>query len=376
MKRQSLVSIAPCQNYHGAEVENALRQALSPWGGMEAFVRPGYRVLIKPNLVAAADPGAAVTTHPSVVSALARLVLGAGGTPLVGDSPAAVPLARASRAAGIDDVCRETGALLLPFEARRTVDYQGFRPRSLGLAADFLEADLTINAAKMKTHTLTGFTGAVKNCFGLVVGRDKARFHLRHPSPLDFAHLLLDVYQAASPALSIMDGIIGMEGPGPRNGRPRAIGLVLASTSAIALDTVCGRILGYRDFQIPTVAAARDRGMTGARWDTIDVAGPQNALMVVPGFDRGPAVGDRLGSIIARLPGSVARNLAHRRRPYPRVTHESCTRCGRCIEICPPQVLEMHPVSGDVMLDRELCIKCYCCQEICPKGSITLHRSR
>jgi len=87
MKRTQ-VSVVSCPAYEPNLVRHSVTANLAPLGGISRFVRPGMQVLLKPNLLAAAEPEQAVTTHPIVVQAVAELVQQAGGTVLIGDSPA------------------------------------------------------------------------------------------------------------------------------------------------------------------------------------------------------------------------------------------------------------------------------------------------
>ena len=71
----SRVSVQRMDTYDAERVLDSMRAVLQPLGGMRAFVRPGQRVLLKPNLLFAADPDKAITTHPSVVRAAAFRIL-------------------------------------------------------------------------------------------------------------------------------------------------------------------------------------------------------------------------------------------------------------------------------------------------------------
>ena len=65
------------------------------------------------------------------------------------------------------------------------------------------------------------FTGGVKNLFGIIPGVSKAEYHFKMPEIKDFTDALVDICEYAKPTLTIMDGIIGMEGEGPSAGIPR-----------------------------------------------------------------------------------------------------------------------------------------------------------
>ncbi len=74
-------------DYELDAVRAALREVLAPLGGMAAFVKPGERIGLKPNLLLGSDPGQAIITHPVVLAAVALEVREAGATPLVVESP-------------------------------------------------------------------------------------------------------------------------------------------------------------------------------------------------------------------------------------------------------------------------------------------------
>ena len=101
------VSIQRCDSYEREKVRDALNKTLDPLGGIRAFVSPGDRVLLKPNLLSPRPPEAAVTTHPEVVRAVALEVMEAGGEVHLGDSPAVGSLAGVLKKAGIMPVIHE-----------------------------------------------------------------------------------------------------------------------------------------------------------------------------------------------------------------------------------------------------------------------------
>ena len=79
------VYVIHCSDYDQAA--ERLRAVIGEMGGMERFVRPGERILLKANLLRPAPPEAAICTHPAVVEAVACLVKEAGGTAVIADSP-------------------------------------------------------------------------------------------------------------------------------------------------------------------------------------------------------------------------------------------------------------------------------------------------
>lgn len=366
------VTLAYCRRYHPQTVRHGLEQLLEPYGGIGALVKPGQKALLKPNLLAAAAPAEAVTTHPLVIKVLTELIQEAGGKVYIGDSPGNDRQEEAHRIAGLQKVIDDTGAEMLLFKRVKEVKVNGFRERIIPLAAELDQVDLVINVAKLKTHALTGLTAAVKNVYGCVAGKHKKRFHLEHPLPLDFSHLLIDVYLAVKPAFSIIDAVVAMEGNGPRRGKPRQVGLLMASPSAVALDSAAAEIIGFRPEQVATVAAARKLKLPGSNLSDVQIRGLSLEDCRVKDFDRGPAASGTVSGLIANFPLAWFSNMIYARRPYPRVDSKLCNGCGVCFENCPAQVIDFSKSIPD--LDQYNCIRCYCCQELCAQGAIKLEK--
>ncbi|MDY6826071.1 MAG: DUF362 domain-containing protein [Bacillota bacterium] len=364
------VVITGCKHYHPEEVRQGLKEIFKPFGGIEAVINRGQKVLIKPNLLAAVPPAEAVTTHPLIVQVLVEMIQEAGGKVFIGDSPGNDGQELAHRVSGLDEVMKKTGAEMLIFEKIQEVESTISGLKTLPLAAELDEVDLVINVGKLKTHSLTGMTGAVKNLFGCVVGGNKKRFHLEHPLPFDFSRLLLGVSLAVKPAFSVLDAVVGMEGPGPRRGKPRQLGLLMGSPSPVALDTVAAEVLGFSPDQVTTVAAARALKLTGAEQADIDLVGLSIEEAKVADFDRGPAATGKLSWLVALFPVAILRNIFYARRPYPLVNRERCTGCGICREACPTQLIRI--TDGKASIEHYECIRCYCCHELCPQGAIML----
>ena len=361
------VSVAPCPTYEYQQVLAGLRKVMEPLGGMGAFVSRGDRVLLKPNLLAAKVPDRGVTTHPSVVKAVAQLVQQEGGVPVIGDSPAVGDLHRVAAKAGIKEVADELGSGLVEFEEVVQIRTgEGYTFRKFELAKAALEADVVINLPKVKTHVMMLLTLGVKNIFGCIPGMRKAQWHLKAGvDHLYFAGMLVELCQIVKPTLTIVDGIVAMEGDGPSNGDPYHLGLILAGTNPFALDFVICEILGVPPEELPTIQAARQRGFAGTNPTQIEVIGNMLQGVKASGF-RLPSRFD----LEWNLPRFVKRPLKDIFIPKPKVNAALCKGCGVCAEVCPPRAIS---VSGKkVKIDYSRCIRCYCCQEVCPEGAVQL----
>jgi uncharacterized protein (DUF362 family)/NAD-dependent dihydropyrimidine dehydrogenase PreA subunit len=361
----SVVSVVACETYEPDAVRQAVVAALAPLGGMGRFVRPGMRVLLKPNLLTPADLGRAITTHPAVVQAVAELVQEAGGTALIGDSPGG-PGGDGRRVwsrTGMAGVAERGGARLVPFEG---VVWKRLNGHDYFIARPVCEADLVINLPKLKTHILTLFTGGVKNLFGSIPGSRKREVHCRAPGVQDFSQALVDVLELVPPALTLMDGVLGQEGDGPgMGGTPRHYGCLAASVDPVALDAVITGALGYRPGEVLHLAQAEARGLGVSDLDAVRVVGDRRAL------DFG-TVSLPQAHWYFRVPAWVSAPVHRAMRLRPQLTPSACTGCGRCAEVCPREVITPgQPPSFDL----DGCVGCFCCAEICPQGAITPHRN-
>ncbi len=369
---RSKVSIVRCAAYEPEAVEAALRRNLELIGGIESIVRPGNRVLLKVNLLSPRPPEQAVTTHPIVVGAMLRLVRAAGGRPVVGDSSGGLLAGQAQTekalsVTGIRAAAAANGAELANFDAGRiaVVENSASSPVPvLHLAQSVLDADVVINMPKLKTHGATLFTGALKNMFGTVPGGRKAAYHRMAPTLNEFANLLVDIYAAVKPGLTVMDGVWSMEGNGPAHGRPRRAGLLLASTDGVALDTVAAAVIGLRPDDVATTRVAAARGIGEGDFAAIDIVGERLSEVRIPDFRLPPT------AVLAVAPRFLLRGAFGMLRARPVVDPERCVRCWVCADNCPAGVIRR---GGEIpVIDYHSCISCYCCQELCPQAAVTI----
>ncbi|KJS49314.1 MAG: iron-sulfur protein [Peptococcaceae bacterium BRH_c23] len=364
-----------CPDY-SADVEMRLREGLAELGGISFFVKPGQRVLLKVNLLMKKRPEEAITTHPSVVEAVVRLVQEAGGIPIIGDSPGGPYTVAALRTiyikSGLREVAERTGAILNEDVGQTTLQYpEGKLAKSLTVTNCVLNADVVIPISKLKTHGMMTFTGAVKILFGVIPGLLKAEYHLKMFRIPDFADLLVDIATWVNPALSIMDGIVGMEGDGPSAGKPRNVNALIMSTNPFALDVVATDLIGLKPEKVPTLMAARARGLT-SRLSEVDLKGDVRSLWRIQSFEIPKAVSTNFLDMVP-LPRSVKKFILNRVRPRPVFEHETCVGCRDCLNNCPPKALTMNENQRPIV-DLEACIRCFCCHELCPHKAVTLFK--
>lgn len=366
---KSQVSIARCMDYDREHVREALHEALVPLGGMGAFIKPGNKVLLKPNLITGTPPERGATTHPEVLRAVIEEVRSAGGEPVVGESPGFESFHVAARKSGLTEVMQEMGVSAAPFETWRNVPLgPGHIVPSLPIAEPVLDADAVISLPKLKSHGLVMYTGCIKNMFGVICGSQKAKYHLRFQDREVFSTLLTEIYATAKPSLSILDGIIGMDGNGPRNGDPFNLGILMAGSDGVALDAVACSIVGIDPVESPPIRIASEKGYGTAQLRNIELHGPSIAEVKVDGFrvPRAARPSMRQRAMSGRT-GRILRNWFTTR---PHVLESSCRGCKICAKACPAEAIEVR--QGIAHMDYNKCIRCYCCQELCEYGAITL----
>ncbi len=361
---KSSVSIVKCENYDEEKVLTALRQSVDLIGGAQAFIKKGSRVLLKPNLLYGKSPEKAVTTHPSILKGMIQIVREAGGVPFIGDSPSVGGLTRAAEKAGIKAVADEMNCPLVEFnKPLLSPKGRGEVFKQLEIDQAVLEADVVVNLPKWKTHVQMLLTLGVKNLFGCIPGSKKVLWHLKAGEDANaFAQILVDIYRIIQPSVTILDGVVGMEGNGPNSGHPIPIGLILASGDSLSLDQVGCDLLGISRKSLLTNRVAFDQGLGK---EGIDVFGEKVEDVKISNFQF-----PKLSRIDWGLPGFLSKALKNALTSKPAVVEEMCKNCDQCTKMCPPKALVRK--GKDLVFDYKQCIRCFCCLEVCPEGAISI----
>ena len=251
------VSLLRADSYERDDLRASLEALLAPLGGMEAFVKPGDRVLLKPNLLTGARPKKECVTRCEIVREVALRVREAGGKPFLGDGPAFGSARGVAIANGYGPLLQELDLPVTEFSGDRYPTASEEFDRLL-LSKEAMAADVVINLPKVKSHVQLVLTLGVKNLFGCVPGKMKAWWHMEAGKDIDrFARMLVETARTIDADLTIADGILGHEGRGPSGGEPRFLGVLGASPNVFALDRALVEILGVPPAQVPTVRASQ-----------------------------------------------------------------------------------------------------------------------
>ncbi len=368
------VALLRCKEYDVDLVEETLRQGFELLGG-DAFLRKlipyGSQVFLKPNLLSSEPPGSPVVTDYRTFEAVIRIFKDYAGSIRFGDSPGFGHAAKAAESCGLMEVAKRYDVSFDPFESFETVALEDYLlvPR-FDVASAVMEADVLVSLPRLKTHGMTSYTGAIKNQFGCIPGLKKAAWHGRMPRVKDFSRMLLDINKLVDTKFAILDGIVAMEGNGPKNGRPNPMETLIMGESLSAVDSLAATLIGYNPEEIPYLLEARESGFGPTDLKQIEVLGESVEEMTPEQFVR-----VRGRSHVRFKDGLAGRLVQKAIAPKPVLIPELCIGCKQCGDICPekPKVIDFIDENGPKPhWHYDECIRCFCCQEICPVGAIEI----
>ncbi len=368
MEKNSPVYITECTDYAEEKLISEIRKAFHGIGITPDNIN-GKKVLIKPNLVLAKSPDHAATTHPNVIKAAAVVLHEFGASSITAaDSPGgpfnAASLANVYRVCGLNDI--KLDYLKLNYDCSfNTVHTDGKKLKVLHILNCFSECDVIVDICKLKTHTLTGMSCAVKNLFGLIPGVEKFEMHSSFPHIQDFSEMLVDLNELVlgnKEFIALCDAVISMEGNGPSYGIPKKTGLLMCSRSPFSLDVAAEHIIGS-DGNILHLNAAASRGLVSRNIREIPLLGMEEC----PTLDFKKPDTDA-GKFLKNLPNLFGGKFAAFFEAKPHVNRKKCVGCGVCARSCPRHTITIDNKIAHI--HRDECIKCYCCSELCPKGAV------
>jgi len=361
----SKVSIVKCDEYNAEELLSAVRRSLDLIGGISNFIKKSDKVLIKPNLLSASAPETGIDTHPEFIRAVIKIVKETGAEIYLGDSPSVW-----GNPQDIDSVYEKSGVMRVASDENINL----VKLNNVSMKSDYPfttwidECDKIVNLPKFKTHDLTTLTGAIKNLFGLIPGLYKTELHKKALNAKDFSKILVDIYSIAKPAISIVDGIVAMEADGPASGgKLRNLGLIIASSNAVSLDSILSVIMGLNPKEISTTKEANRRGLGSIELDEIEVLGEKIEDVIVDDYKL-PQI-----SILNRIPRPLLKTAKGLLRFRVKIDDSKCKRCQLCIKGCPTQAMQLN--NNKVRVNHARCVLCLCCREICPEGAVKINKS-
>lgn len=249
----------------------------------------GRRVLLKPNFVEY-DPGGVINTHPAVIQAAidAFRRLGASNVVVAEGSGHRRDVEYLLDGTGLRDVLRDTGTRFIDLNlgsvARVAPRARFSQLGPLFLPEAVLDADLVVSMPKLKTHHWAGVTLSLKNMFGVIPGAVYGwPKNVLHWAGIEESILDINAAMTRVDRFNIVDGITGMEGNGPIQGRPKPAGVLVLGSDPVAVDATCCRIMMVEPSAVRYLREA-GKFLGNVPSDRIDQRGEEPGLLAVP-FD-------------------------------------------------------------------------------------------
>ncbi|MBN1393198.1 MAG: DUF362 domain-containing protein [Sedimentisphaerales bacterium] len=273
------VTLTRCNDYSQTEIAEAIARKFQLLGGLDKFVTRGDSILLKPNFIAPRSRRCATQTDPAVLLEVARILKDFGAKPFIGDSPAWSNVFACIRALKLEEPLKKLSVPVKQLNKPKKCRI-GAKNIEVGISSIALDADAIINMPKFKTHQQLVTTFAVKNMFGCVSGKRKAFWHFsKGKNAGEFCELLIEIYKFLNPALTIIDAVTVMDGPGPIRGRARPLGYILGGTDPFALEVICSKLVNISPENLPIIKTAKKMGLSCPNEDDIKILGdslPQN----------------------------------------------------------------------------------------------------
>ena len=376
-------SLVRCEAYDKALLTQSIAAMMEDIGITPAFFE-GKRVAVKPNLVMKKPAEYAATTHPAVLDALLSYLDTCGCADVVIAESMGGPFTESAlrgvyTVCGIEEAVHGHNARLnYDITSRAVSAPNGVQCKGFDIITPIADADVIVNLCKLKSHSLTRMSGAIKNTFGCIPGLTKFEYHARFSDYTDFNRMIVDLSEmlhAQKDCIDICDAIVGMEGNGPTGGTPRRIGCLLASRNPFCLDTVSAAILSCES-EVPMVTEACRRGYAPEAAEDVHVTADYRAL-VQPDF-RAPDTARRSKNALHWLPKVFGGKLFDWFAPRPVIRTSTCVGCGECERSCPVHTITMvHDRQGKkkAKIHADKCIRCFCCQELCPIHSVDIRKN-
>jgi uncharacterized protein (DUF362 family) len=267
------VTLTRCEDYSRPKIAEAIERQFKLLGGLDKFVSRGDTVLLKPNFIAPKSRRHAAQTDPAIIIEMARLLKDFGARPFVGDSPAWGNVFGCAKALKLEEPLKRLSVPIRQLDKPKKCRI-GTKGTNVGISSVALDADVIINLPKFKTHQQLVATFAVKNMFGCVSGKQKALWHFRKGGTFeDYCEFLIDIYRFLNPALTIIDGVTAMDGPGPIHGRARTLGWIIGGTEPIACEIVCCKLVNIKPEELPITKTARQLGSGCYNGEQIEILG-------------------------------------------------------------------------------------------------------
>ena len=327
------------------------------------FAERGERIVLKPNVSSPLPSSTGATTDVRVVEIVARYLKRMGVEPVIMEAPIQIyDFEETMGITGFRKMCEDLGIDLINPEEDKKVRVS-IGDEDIHLPETLLDADGIVNIPKLKTHTLTGVSLGMKNLKGFLTREGRRRFHSKN------IHLLIALLNEKllhKIRLSVMEGIVGMEGPGPTHGRPVKGDLLIVGDNNISVDMVACKILGVDFHSVEQISYAMERNLPGSDFEKIRIFGEMPLLKFEIPLRRRSLLSNWVMKS-RMISWSLRRlNIPLKIRDKPVISEGKCSRCLRCVKICAANAITPPRI------DYRKCVGCMQCLEVCPNSAIEI----
>ena len=244
----------------GPREHETVYKAFDLLGSLKDVVSEASRVLIKVNFISVRTYETGVTTDPLVVEAIIRKMRELSDEVFVVESDASMTDAdKACKATGMLEICEDNQVKFINLRKEKdriklTIpDAETLKEITV---PKIVVDSAIVNAAKLKTHNETGVSLGMKNMFGLLPDKLKFKYHLKNISKV-----VVDINTVLKSRLTVIDGFYALEGPGPTNGTPVKMDLIIAGKDPVATDATGCRVMGINPEEIYHIRRAYEKGL-------------------------------------------------------------------------------------------------------------------
>jgi uncharacterized protein (DUF362 family)/NAD-dependent dihydropyrimidine dehydrogenase PreA subunit len=297
-------------------------------------------------------------------------VLACGGKAVIGESAGfEFNTEQTLKVVGAQDLAESLGVPLLNLDREPFKSVPGEWPfGELRVAQIVYDADVFINLPKLKRHSLTTMTGALKNLFGVLHRDTRRRMHAWNVN-----RGIAEVNRVLQPTLSLVEGVVTLTRA--VYGQAEALGVLLGGTESLALDRVGCRLLGLEETTVPHLNSAAQVGLT-AGYQVVGADLPMDeptirsvswGRRVHRALIQGAYAADILYT--AARPGrSILPRLHFELGLKPQINAAACTECGDCVPVCPVSAIDIP--ARRILPERCECLRCLKCVPVCPENAI------
>ena len=278
-------TLIKCPDYDPLRIANAIERQFTNSAVLGKSIKPGDKVLVKPNLIAPKSKSCATQTDPVIIYETVKFLKDFGAKPFVGDSPAWSDTKNCIKKLKLAGALKKLGVEVKQLNKPTKISLPNTAVK-VNISSVAIEADAIVNLPKLKTHQQLVATFAVKNMFGCVSGKQKAFWHFAKGKDVnEFCSLLIEIYKYMNPALTIIDGVIAMDGPGPIRGRARPLGWIIGSTDPISCELLCAKLIGADPVKLPIIRTAKKIGFGQQNFENIKILGDALPTMACTDFE-------------------------------------------------------------------------------------------